>query len=395
MLKSLDSPTRRLYLLLLAGFVLFGVAFTAAGAALPRIISTFGWSYTVSGLVLAASAAGYFLSSFLNGFLVQRVAPKTIMLVCLAIGALCMSLFARWPSPWLNLALNLGVGMCQGALEVVSNLEVIHMEQGGQSRLMNLMHAVFCIGAILGPMAVASVLRSGLPLIAVFIAGGALFAVLVPWVAFVRFPRVREQHRQNEPGALQLLRQPLVLLMTVVILVYVGTEVGINSWASEYVVKVLGVSASTGALGVALFWVGLLAGRLAISFSYKGTRQELLMLGLASLSAAALVGVLLAKSVPVVEAAIFVAGLGCSGFYPLGMSLLGRHFRSGVAVGTVATGGAAGSITFPFFMALLSQGIGIRAGFSSYLVMSLVLVALSVLLVRVVRRAQGAPAASR
>ena len=65
MFKTLDPATRRLYFLLLAGFVLFGVIFTIAGAALPQIIRTFGWSYTVTGLVLAASSAGYFLSSFL------------------------------------------------------------------------------------------------------------------------------------------------------------------------------------------------------------------------------------------------------------------------------------------------------------------------------------------
>ena len=95
MFKTLDRATRRLYFLLLAGFVLFGIIFTVAGAALPQIIQSFGWSYTVSGLVLAASAAGYFLASFVNGFLVQRYPPRIIMMVGLVIGALCMSLFVR------------------------------------------------------------------------------------------------------------------------------------------------------------------------------------------------------------------------------------------------------------------------------------------------------------
>jgi len=33
-----------------------------------------------------------------------------------------------------------------------------------------------------------------------------------------------------------------------------------------------------------------------------------------------------------VAAAIFIAGLGCSGFCPLGMSLLGKYFKRGIAV---------------------------------------------------------------
>ncbi len=114
------------------------------------------------------------------------------------------------------------------------------------------------------------------------------------------------------------------------------------------------------------------------------------MLALSVVSAAALVAVLIARSTAAVAAAVFIAGLGCSGFYPLGMSLLGKHFKSGVAVGTAATGGAAGSIAFPFMMALISQNVGIRSGFWFYLGMNVLLVVLSVFLVRLVRR--GRPA---
>jgi fucose permease len=386
MFKELDSATRRLYLLLLFGFALFGVIFTIAGAALPQIIRTFGWSYAVTGLVLAASSAGYFLSSFLNGFLVQRFPPRTILMLGMVIGALSMSLFVRWPSPWLNFLLNFGIGVCQGALEVVTNVEVIHMEQKGQSRLMNLMHASFCAGAIGGPAAVGYILHEGIPFVLVFVAAAILFALLALIVALTPFPRVQPLPDKGGHAGWQLLRQPLVLLMTAALLIYVGSEIGLSSWSSEYVVKVLGVTASTGAFAVALFWLGLFAGRLGISLAYKGSRQDLIMLALSALSVVALVGVLLARSNAAVAVAVFMAGLGCSGFYPLGMSVVGRYFKSGVAVGTVATGGAAGSIAFPFAMALISQTVGIRRGFWFYLGMNLVLVCLTVLLVRRVRR---------
>jgi fucose permease len=390
MFKSLDQSTRRLYFLLLTSFVLFGLIFTVAGAALPQIIRTFGWSYTVTGLVLAASSAGYFLSSFLNGFLVQRFPPRLIMVIGLVLGAFSMSLFVRWPSPWLNLLLNFGIGLCQGALEVVTDLEVIHMEQKGQSRLMNLIHASFCVGAIVGPSAVGYILNARIPLVSVFIASAVLSGILAVLFAFTPFPRVRHEPKQAAHTGVRLLRQPLLLLITAALLIYVGTEIGVSSWSSEYVVKVLGVSTSTAAFAVALFWLGLLAGRLGISFGYRGTRQELLMLALSVVSAAALVAMLIARSTAAVAAAVFIAGLGCSGFYPLGMSLLGKHFKSGVAVGTAATGGAAGSIAFPFMMALISQSVGIRSGFWFYLGMNVLLVVLSVFLVRLVCR--GRPA---
>jgi len=391
MLRDLDTAARRLYFLLLTSFGLFGLIFTIAGAALPQIIGTFGWSYTVTGLVLATSSAGYFLSSFVSGFLVHRFHPRHVMIVGLVIGAIGLSLFARWPSPWLNLVLNLGIGLCQGVMEVVADLEVIYIEQKGQSRLMNLMHAAFCIGAIVGPSAVGYILGANIPLVSVFIASAVISVILAVLFAVAPFPRAQHGHTQASHTDRAVLREPLLLLMTLALLVYVGTEIGVSSWSSVYVVKVLEVPASVGAFAVALFWLGLLAGRLTISFGYKGDRQELLMFGLSMLSAVALVGVLVVRSPAAVAMAIFVAGLGCSGFYPLGMSLLGKHFKSGVAVGTAATGGAAGSIAFPFAMAIISQRVGIRNGFWFYLGMNVLLgaVAISLIVVAQQRRRAG------
>ena len=386
MFTTLDASTRRLYLLLLAGFILFGVIFTIAGAALPQVIRAFGWSYTVTGLVLAASSAGYMLSSFVNGFLSQRVAPKLIMLAGLVIGAACMAFFMRFPSPWLNLALNFGIGICQGCLEVVTNVEVIHMERRGQSRLMNLIHACFCIGAVVGPAAVGYILKEDIPLTAIFMASAGLFGSLAVLTILVRFPRVSAVKGPERGSGRRMLGNPLILLMTAALFTYVGTEIGVSSWSSEYSVRVLDVAASTAALAVSLYWLGMLAGRLTISIAYKGSRQELLMLGLSIFGSLSLAAMLLARSAPAVAVAIFAAGLGSSGFYPLGMSLLGRDFRSAVAVGTAATGGAGGAIAFPFLMAVVSQSVGIRSGFWFYFGMALLLVALSASLVATVRR---------
>ncbi|HTO24149.1 MAG TPA: MFS transporter, partial [Spirochaetia bacterium] len=321
-----------------------------------------------------------------NGFLVQRYPAKAILAVGLIIGTASMAFFMRWPSPWLNLALNFGIGLCQGCMEVVTNLEVIHMERKGQSRLMNLIHACFCIGAAVGPAAVGYILKENIPLTAIFVASAGLFGCLAVLTILVRFPRVRAEQEAERGSGRRMLGNPLILLMTAALFTYVGTEIGVSSWSSEYSVRVLDVAASTAALAVSLYWLGMLAGRLTISLAYKGSRQELLMLGLSVFGSLSLAAMLLARSTPAVAVAVFAAGLGSSGFYPLGMSLLGRDFRSTVAVGTAATGGAGGAIAFPFLMAVVSQSVGIRSGFWFYFGMALLLVALSASLVGMVRR---------
>ncbi len=381
-----DRPTRRLYLLLLLGFGTFGAVFTIIGAALPHIIRTFGWSYALTGTVLAANAVGYFISPFACGILVQRISPKSVVVAGLALGAVSLALFIRWPSPWLNLALNLCVGLCQGTIEVVTNLEVIHMEKKGQSRLLNLVHAAFCVGGIVGPAVMGLLLAAGGAGLAVFAATAVVLAVMGVLFGLSPFPKIRQHEERGGRPGLSLMLQPLLLLMMAFLLVYVGAELGVSTWVSEYFVRELGAPQSMGALSVSIFWVGMLAGRFSLSVAYRGSRQEYPVLGLTVLAAASLGLILLVTSTWAVALAVFLSGLGFSGIYPLSIAIVGRYHKSGMAVGAVTTGGGVGSFTFPFLMAVLAQTVGIRGGFWFYLGICVALAFLAVAILRVTSR---------
>jgi MFS transporter, FHS family, glucose/mannose:H+ symporter len=381
-----DRPVRRLYFLFLLGFATFGSVFTIIGAALPHIIRTFGWSYALTGAVLAANAVGYFVSTFACGILVQNIAPKKVLVVGLALGAVSLSLFIRWPSPWLNLMLNFGVGLCQGTIEVVTNLEVMHMERKGQSRLLNLVHAAFCVGGIVGPAALGFLLSAGGRGLAVFAATAIVLALMAALFGISPFPTIRQAEGHESRPGLKVMLQPLLLLITVFLLLYVGAELGVSTWISEYFVRALGAAPAMGAFAVSLFWIGLLAGRFSLSVAYRGSRQEYPVLGLTILAAAALGLVLLVTSTWAVALAVFLTGVGFSGIYPLSIGIVGRFHRSGMAVGAVTTGGGVGSFTFPFLMALLAETVGIRGGFWFYLGLAVVLVGFAATIVHVTNR---------
>ncbi len=386
MLKTLEARDKRLLVLFLLAFAVFGAAFTVIGAALPEIIRTFQWSYTLTGAILGASAVGYFLASFLCGFLVERFPPRRVLIVGLLVGCAGMALFARTSSPWINLFLCLAIGLCQGVIEVVTNLGIVRMEKNGQSRLMNLVHAFFCVGAIAGPAAVGALVGGGLSSSrTVFAVSGALAALLAILFGLTPFPPHAAPRGKKRGSTRRLLAEPLLLLFTLFLMLYVGAEMGVSTWVSEYFVTVLGSTASTGAYSVSLFWAGLLAGRLLISFAYHGRRQERIVLALACVATAALLLTQSGRSVAVVAAGIFLTGLGLSGIYPLVMVLVGKAFKSGVAIGTAATGGGIGSFTFPFLMAVMAQGIGMRGGFWFYTGLTATLALLALVIARRMR----------
>lgn len=373
---------RGLAALLFLGFATYGNVVTIFGATLPRIIGDYGWSYTVTGIVLAASAVSFFLTTFAAGFLIETIRPGPLLVVGLLLGAVSISLFARWPSPGLNILLNLAVGVYMGIVEVITNYEAIRMETGGKSRLMNLLHAGFSLGAIVGPLVVGAILRAGGSWKAIFPASGALLLVMACLFVAFPFPDYEKRAERKASRGLRLAKEPLLLLFTAVIILYVGSELGVTNWASEYFVRILGAPASTAAFAVSALWIGLLAGRSLLSLAYHGTRQEIVLLVLSLVCAGCLLGFLAVRGSAAGLAIVFVLGMGYSGIYPLIMTLTGRAFKSSAAVGIVTTGAGLGSFSFPFLLAGIAERFGLRTGFLMLAVLPLGIAVVAVVLTR-------------
>ncbi|MBE3130794.1 MAG: MFS transporter, partial [Acidobacteria bacterium] len=337
---------------------------------------------TVTGIVLAASAVSFFLTTFAAGFLIETIRPGPLLVGGLLLGAVSISLFARWPSPGLNILLNLAVGIYMGIVEVITNYEAIRMETGGKSRLMNLLHAGFSLGAIVGPLVVGSILRAGGSWKAIYPASGALLLVMACLFVAFPFPDYEKRTERKASRGLGLAKEPLLLLFTAVIILYVGSELGVTNWASEYFVRILGAPASTAAFAVSALWIGLLAGRSLLSLAYHGTRQEIVLLVLSLVCAGCLLGFLAVSGSAAGLAIVIVLGMGYSGIYPLIMTLTGRAFKSSAAVGIVTTGAGLGSFSFPFLLAGIAERLGLRTGFLMLAVLPLGIAVIAVILIR-------------
>jgi fucose permease len=385
LLGALDRDSRRLYAGFLANFALFGVTMTLVGATLPRLIREHGWSYTTSGAVLSASSVGYFVATFSVGLLIHRLGARRVVMGGLVVEALGLALFGRFPSAALNILLSFAVGIGQGCVEVVTNFGVIRMEREGESRLMNLLHAAFCIGGVLGPLGAGAYLSvtasPGGPWRLIYPATGALVLVAVGMFSRLRFPPEAGGAAGTAPAASGRFLSPLLGLFALMLLVYVSAEIGFSSWASEYFVSRMGAPASVGALMVSVLWLGLLAGRLGLSLWFRGSRQDLAILCLALVSTASVLLLGAAHTVPAAAIAVFVTGLGYSGVYPMVMTLVGRRFRSGRAVGIASTGGGIGSFAFPFLMGYLGEHAGIGSSFLLCAAASAVLALLTVVVI--------------
>jgi fucose permease len=357
------DKNKRLFILFFFAFIVYGSSITIFGAVLPRIIGDFNWSYTVAGLVFMVGSVGFFVSAFLSGIVVERYHAKPFFIAALCLCATALSLFARIPSPIVNLLLNLAIGFSQGVIEVIINYEVIRLEKAGQSRLMNLLHAGFSIGAIIGPLGVSALLQYGRVWNIIFPFMGALFLILAGFFVFTHFFESEPRSASGKSGSLSLLRTPMFILLCLAMLFLVGSELGATIWMAEYFVRILVVPASIAAFSISALWIGVLVGRTLISAFWHKKRQEMLILILALLCVGSLLVILFIRSALPAMVVVFILGFGFSGIYPLIMSLTGMTFHSSTAVGMMMTFTGIGAFSFPFLLAGVADRLGLRSGF--------------------------------
>jgi fucose permease len=377
------KPHRGLFISLFAAFTLFGTSMTIFGAALPKILRDFAWSDGTVGAVIAAAAAGYFLSSLASSMVLRRLGPKATILCGLAACIAGLAFFASGPSFLANLLLNALIGVGQGLIEPTVSWSALKMDQDGGGKPMNLMHGAFAVGAVAGPLALGLIMAGGLAWTILFRVIAALFGLIALALAAMPFSVLGSTHapaEAREPGARRAApaakRGAAYWLGFVCLMLYVGTELGISNWIAEYFVRIFSANEALASLTVSLFWIGLLAGRFGVPALYRGKRQEIVLAASSMLLVAATVSLCAigfaarapGASLWLPAAFTFLAGLGCSIIYPTVVSLVGVSCKDAQAeaIAFAIAGGGVGLFAFPFLMSWISQAFEIRIGFASY-----------------------------
>ena len=200
----IEPRFRLLFAVLFCVFAVFGTSMTIIGAILPRILAGFGWSYLEAGLVLAANAVAYFSFTFVGGHFIARFGPKRTITLGLATAALGLLFFAASPDPLTNILLGGLIGVGQGFVEITVNWATVRLDTARTGRPMNLMHGAFAVGAILGPLALAGLVRGGFDWITVYRGMTVIFAALA--VALALIPMELDQAAEgDQPAERQLI----------------------------------------------------------------------------------------------------------------------------------------------------------------------------------------------
>jgi fucose permease len=367
-------------------YLLFGMFTAGVGPVLGELSRQTASSLAAIGGVLTFLFLGSLLAQLAAGPLIDRVGQRPVLVVSLLMlaGGIVALTTAR-VLPWM-FAWALFTGMGQGGVDMGANLVVADSAPGSSTSALNLLHFFFGMGAFIGPALIALAIGwagSGLIVhrgVAAFLAVLAL-ALLGVLQGRARSRRVTEAGDGKRSKGSSVYLSPLLWLLGLLLLVYVGVEFSIGSWIPSYMNLTTAMDAENGAWVTSAYWAALAAGRLAGALG--GSRlppTRLLSLGVGGSLVGAL-GLLLSRStlLPTILCLMWIS-FSYGTVYPTTVAIATDAFTQdrGKAVGVLVALGNVGGMALPWVAGLMLVGV------SAYAYLWLVIVSLALLGVVVV-----------
>ncbi|MBI5931842.1 MAG: MFS transporter [Chloroflexi bacterium] len=263
------SRNRRLFVIGIAyfSFIVLGMPGAMLGVAWsPYMRETFHQSLDAVAFVLFASTSGYFVASFISGWLMARLPAASLLALSCILGAMGVLGYAIAPSFGLLVLAGLFGGTGAGILDGGMN---VYFAAHHGPRLMNWLHASFGVGSTLAPLMMNAILNSDISWrVGPAIIGGLYLALVIlflstrPYWSSLKTSHAEDEQPVQHATALETLRLPIVWLGIILFMAYAGIELSAGQWSFSLFHEERGVSESVARFWVSLYWGSFTIGRI-------------------------------------------------------------------------------------------------------------------------------------
>jgi fucose permease len=352
------------------------------GPFLPQISHTAHLPIERAGLIVSASAAGYFISLLIAGEINQRLSAQKILVGAMALFMAGLTGLAVAPGLAGLLYAGFLIGLANGGIDIGANALIVDLNRERLASALNYLHVLFGVGALLGPLIVSVAFASRVPYWRVFGAGALVCAAIAFRLGVTPAIEARTAPAPGD-GFIPMLSHPLIWAISAVMFLYVGAEIGIGAWLFLYLRTAGALGPLLASSGVSLYWLGLVCGRaFGGRLGHRIALPQFTMLA-SALSAAALVILIAAPTAGgLAAAAVFLIGFGYGPVFPNMIAVGAARFPAEVGRMTsiVVAGGALGGIVAPWIMGHAIADVSARASMEVALAATIAMAALALLL---------------
>lgn len=361
---TLDRAAHRyaVALVYLSGFLqgLTLVSFPASGALLKQ---TLGLSDAQYGAIFLPQVGLAILGALLGASLARRIGLKALLVLALLANGLSQLALAASLTVMAGLgftlilaatgALGFGFGLAGAPINTYPPLLFPRQPHAAVVAL----HTLLGLGLATGPLAAGAFMDTGV-FTAYPLLSAALCGTLAALTLLARLPVEAGAGVASTPGPVPL-AAPGLWGFALVAVLYAFAEGTFSNWVVIYLSETKGLPQASGTLALSAFWAALVVGRLTVSALVVRVAPERIWLALPLLMITAFLLLPYATSPPLGVMLFALAGLGCSAFFPLTITLAAHRFPHHVAavssmmIAALMVGVGAGSFIIGALRALL------------------------------------------
>jgi fucose permease len=364
----LDSSARRARVAVAAMFLTNGALFANLVPRFPELKTDLALTNTEYGVVVAAFPVGALVAGLAAGAVVRRLTSARATLAC-TVGIAVMVIAASVSTTPALLATALFVGGAFDAVtDVAQNANGLRVQRVYGRSIINSLHAVWSVGAMLGGAVGAAAIALGVSRSAHLVASGVLFAG-VACAAFPFLLKGADDDARSQSGGFAAASPGWRTYATLAALVVLATagatmEDSGSSWATLYLGDSLGAAGAVAVSGYVAMLAAQFAGRL-VGDRLVDRFGERTVVRVGGLTAA--VGMVLAlafPSVPGTVAGFAVAGFGMASVIPAAFHGADRlpGLRPGAGLTAVVWLQRVGFVAAPPVVGLIADATSLRVG---------------------------------
>jgi fucose permease len=257
------------------------------------------------------------------------------------------------------------IGFGGGIVNGGTNALVADISSEGKSANLSLLGVFFGIGAVGVPFVLATFGASFAHSTLIAAVGGL---VLIPLllIAVTEFPVPKQPQGFPIAAAGRLVRDPLLLLMGIMLFLESGMEITVGGWTSTFVNEELAVSERRALAILSLYWLGMMLARFALGTVLRRAPPARAMVACITVGLAGALLLLNTREQHIAAVSVFMLGVGFAATFPTVLGFVGERYvaLSGTAFSIAIAMALCGGMLMPWLAGVIGAGYGMRASFA-------------------------------
>ncbi len=372
-----NSNVKKQFIMTYTVFMINGMLALSIGSLLPFIRDSKGLTYAFAGLIVSLHSVGNFISSFIAGYLPMYLGRKKSILifeVCFPLAYLLI----YFSDNHLMIALAfILTGIARGASSNFNNTTINNLATG-KAWAINVLHAMFSIGAFLFPLILIAITKNN----DAYWIYALIFMIIMGIFAFIIYAIIPVEDniaskgndkKADESNKYGFFKEKIFWICTLILFFYLCAEQGVIGWMVTYFKDSGFLDATMSQITASVLWIMMLIGRLLVAYASTRFKKENLLLIMGGGISVFFILLLMARSTPLIVLGIMGFGFSMAGIYPTTVSFSGEIIKKyKVCWSFMLTMASFGSILMPSIVGRIAESAGIISGMISIIVVVII-----------------------